>query len=108
MFALQKKYGWVIDTMGRYYNATENKIVLSDTADDEIYRGEYFERRLPSQNMSLEYYSSYSDNYANKNIALVCGLYETKKSADSLLTILKPNAAGAFVLKARMYMGCEH
>jgi hypothetical protein len=108
MFDLQRKYGWVIDTMDRYYNAKENKIVLSDTADDEVYRGEYFERRFLSQNMSLEYYRSYSDNSSIKNIALVCGLYETKKSADSLLTILKSNAPGAFVIKARMYMGCEH
>jgi hypothetical protein len=108
MFILQKKYDWIIDTMERYYNVAENKIVLSDTADDEIYRGEYFERRFPSQNMSLEYYRSYSDNSTPKNIALVCGLFVTQKSADSLLTILKPNAAHAFVLRARMYMGCEH
>jgi len=108
MFALHKQLGWPIDTMGRYYSTKENKIVLPDTADDEIYRGEYFERRLPSENLSLEYFSSYNDSSSIKNIALVCGLYETKKSADSLLLILKQKSAHGFVQRAKMYMGCEH
>ncbi len=108
MFDLHKLHGWPIDTMGRYYNTKKNEIVLSDTADDEIYRGEYFERRFPSESLSLEYFRSYSDSSSTKNIALVCGLYESKKSADSLLLILKQNAVHGFVQRAKRYMGCEH
>lgn len=108
MFVIHVKLGWVIDTMERYYNTQKDEIVLSDTADDEIYRGEYFERRFTSQSMSLEYFRVYNDSSTSKNIALVCGLYETQKSADSLLSILKPNVPHAFVQKARLYMGCEH
>lgn len=110
MFNLNKFLDWKIDTMERYYNVRENKIVLSDTAYDEIYRGEYLERRLPSENMSLEYFRSYTKPGSTRvnNIAIVCGIYMTNKSADSILSILKTHTSHAFVQRAKMYMGCEH
>ena len=108
MFKLNKVLNWEIDTMDRFYNTKKDKIVLSDTAGDEIYRGEYLERRLPSENMSLEYYTSYNHTSTIKNIALVCGIYRGKKGADSLFSILKLHTPTAFVQCSKMFIGCEH
>ena len=108
MFALNKTLHWPIDTMGRYFDKKKNLISVSDTDEDEMYRGEYFPRRFPSENLSLEYYHAYIDNSTEKNIALVTGIYETKKSADSSLAILRPYAAHSFVVAANVYVGCMH
>ncbi len=108
MFVLNKALNIPIDTMNRYYNREKNEIILSENDEDDMYRGEYFPRRFPSQNLSLEYYHTYIDNSTQKNIALVTGIYETRKSADSALTILRPYAVHAFVVKAIVYEGCVH
>lgn len=97
-----------IDTMDRYYNAQKNEIVVSDTDEDEMYRGEYFPRRFTSNNLSLEYLDVYSKATTQKNIALVAGIYEAQKSADSFLSIIRPYAAHPFVVKANVYVGCMH
>ncbi|MCW3121043.1 MAG: hypothetical protein JWQ38_535 [Flavipsychrobacter sp.] len=108
MYALQKTLGWPIDTMGRYYNPKKDLIAVPDNDEDEMYRGEYYPRRYPSQNLSLEYYQTYMPNSTEKNIALVAGIYETQQSADSLLLLLKPAALHAFVVKANVFEGCMH
>ncbi len=108
MYALHNELHWPVDTANRYYNKQKKKIVVADNDDDEMYRGEYFPRRFPSENMSLEYYSTYTDKSTQTNIALVTGIYETKQSADSLLRILKPHASNAFVAEGRVFSGCMH
>ncbi len=97
-----------IDTMNRYYNAAKNEIVLRDDDEDEMYRGTYAPRRFPSESLSLEYAATYTRATAQKNIALVAGIYETKQSADSMLKVIKPFAGKAFVLKGEVYVGCMH
>lgn len=108
MYALHQSLRWTIDTMDRYYNKKLDQIVVSDTDEDEMYRGEYEPRRFPSASLSLEYYHTYADSSTVKNIALVAGIFENRKSADSSLAILKPHASKAFVMKAQVYLGCIH
>lgn len=108
MFEINKRTRLKIDTMNRYYNTRKKEIVLSDTDEDEIYRGEYFPRRFPGENLSLEYYSVFDKHSTKKNIALVAGIYETQKSADSMLSKISQLAPHGFTLKAVVYTGCMH
>ncbi len=108
MYTLSQKTGMIVDTMNRYYNKQKDKIVLSENEEDDMYRGEYVPRRFPSTTLSLEYYSIYNDSSTDKNIALVAGLFENAREADSLLRILKPSAPHSFAAMAKVFVGCIH
>ncbi len=108
MYSLNQTLNWPIDTMGRYYNTKKNKVVLPDDDEDEMYRGEYYPRRSASTFLSLEYFEFYSRQSTSTNIALVASICETKAAADSSLAVLKPRCEHAFVLKAKVYVGCMH
>ncbi len=108
MFDLNRKFDIPIDTMGRYYNKSKNLIALPDNAEDEIYAGDYFPKRFPTEKLSLEYLDFYQSQAGEKTIALVTGIYETEKSADSALTILKKTEKKVFKIKANIYVGCTH
>ncbi len=97
-----------VDTMGRYYNETKDLIALPDNDEDEIYAGDYFPRRFPSEHLSLEYLSFYQKEAGNKTIALVTGIYETESSADSALSLLQKVESSAFKIKSDIYIGCMH
>jgi len=86
--------------MGRFYNKKKNLIALPDNDEDEIYAGDYFPRRFPSDNLSLEYLNFYQRQAAEKTIALVTGIYETEKSADSALTVLHKPEKKVFKIKS--------
>jgi hypothetical protein len=94
--------------MGRFYNKTKNLIALPDKDEDEIYAGDYFPRRFPSDNLSLEYLNFYQEQSGEKTIALVTGIYETERSADSALTVLRKTADKVFKIKAYIYVGCVY
>ena len=108
MFMLNKKLGIPIDTMGRYYNASKDLIALPDDDEDEIFAGDYAPRRFPSVNLSLEYLGFYTDHLMQKTIALVTGIYETEKSADSAVSVLKQYEKNSFKEKSLIYTGCIH
>jgi hypothetical protein len=108
MSRLSKRTGIPVDTMNRFYNKSKNLIALPDDDEDEIYAGDYFPRRYPSINLSLEYLDVYKQPAHEKTIALVSGIFETRKSADSMLAIVKPKEPKAFVARTRMYVGCMH
>lgn len=108
MFFLNRQLNITIDTMGRFFNKTKNLIALPDNDEDEIYAGYYSPRRFPSNHLSLEYLNFYQNNAPEKTIALVAGIYETEKSADSMLTILQKIEKEAFKVKAEIYVGCIH
>lgn len=108
MIDLKTKFKIPIDTMGRIYNKKKNLIALPDNDKDEIYAGEYFPRRFPSENLSLEYLNFYQKQAGEKTIALVTGIYETEKSADSVLTVLRKIEPRVFKIKADIYVGCMH
>ena len=97
-----------VDTMGRYYDDKKGKIVLSDTDEDEMYRGQYFPRRFPSTHLSMEYYTTYANDSSAALMVICAGLYEKEADADSVLTSIKIKAPKAFKVSARMYLGCMH
>lgn len=108
MFKLSGQLKLPIDTMGRYMNENKKLIALPDDDEDEMYAGEYFPRRFPSENLSLEYLSFYSENAGEKMIALVSGIFESEQSADSALAVLKNADAKSFKVKANVHIGCMH
>lgn len=108
MYDLSKQLHLPIDTMNRYFNKKKNEIVLRENDKDKMYAGEYFPRRFPTENLSLEYLDTYQEAAGNKTIALVAGIYENKKSADSALAVLKTAENKAFKIKAEIYTGCAH
>lgn len=107
MFELNKSSGIPIDTMDRHYNKAKDLIALPDNYDDDIYAGEYYPRREPSNTLSLEYLDTYKPGSGQKTIALVTGIYETKASADSALIAINKSET-AFAFKSKVYIGCMH
>jgi hypothetical protein len=107
MMTLKQASGLPIDTLGRYYNKAKNLIALPDNDADEIYAGDYFPRRYPSANLSLEYMDFYRPGSGKKTIGLIAGIYENKTSADSLLRLIS-SQKDAFDFKAKVYVGCMH
>lgn len=108
MYSLSAAKNIPVDTMGRYYDAKKKKIILPDTDEDEMYRGEYFPRRFPSTYLSLEYYATYTTNNSGDMMAICAGLFENEKEADSVLKSIKSDAPQAFKVAAKMYLGCMH
>ena len=108
MTDLNRQLQLPIDTMRRSYDPAKNLIALPEDDEDEMYAGDYFPRRYPSENLSLEYLNVYKDAAGENTIALVTGIYETSKSADSARALLQKTIPGAFVLKADVYIGCMH
>ena len=106
MCQLSQQFGIPIDTMGRFYNKTKNLIALPDNSEDEMYAGNYFERTFPSHNLSLEYLPYYQRPAGEKTIALVTGIYEKEKSADSAIMVLKKTERKVFKIKVDFYVGC--
>lgn len=108
MKKLAKALRMQIDTLGRYYNEKENLISLPKSSEDEIYAGEYYPRRIPSESLSLEYLNYYSDKARQKTIALFTGMYDEPKRADSALTSVQRINPRAFKLYSKVYIGCMH
>jgi hypothetical protein len=108
LFEINRKSGIPIDSMGRTYNKKKNLIALPDNDEDELYAGNYFPRRFPSDYLSLEYLRFYKPHSAEKTIALVTGIYEQEKAAESALLALKKMEKKAFKIKAELYTGCIH
>lgn len=108
MLYINRQLNIPIDKMGRFYNKTKNLIALPDNDEDEIYAGDYFPRRFPSDNLSLEYLNFYQRQAGEKTIALVTGIYETEKSADSAMIVFHKTEKKVFKIKADIYVGCTH
>ncbi len=108
MFHLAKTCELKIDTMDRSYNPTKDLIALPEHYDDEIYAGDYYPRREVSDHLSLEYLNIYKPSSLKKTIAIVSGIYENKRSADSAFALLKVNEPTAFCMKSKIYIGCMH
>jgi len=108
MFQIRDKLNLTIDTMGRYYNPNKNLIMLPSDDEDEIYAGDYFPRRFPSDNLSLEYMVLYKNDSREKTISLVRGIYENKNRMDSALTVLKVLEPNSFYIETEIFVGCMH
>lgn len=108
MFELNRQWQIPIDTMGRFFNVSKNLIALPDDDEDEIYAGDYFPRRFPSEHLSIEYMDFYRGHSGDKMMALISGIYESEKSADSALYVLRKSAPNAFKISSEVYIGCMH
>jgi hypothetical protein len=108
MINLNRQLNIPIDTMGRLYNNNKKLIALPENDEDEMYAGDYFPRRFPGDDLSLEYLNFYQNNAAKKTIALVAGIYENENTADSILIMLKQAEKKSFKIKANIYIGCMH
>ncbi len=108
MYGLHAASGLPIDTLNRYYNPTKKEIVVAENDEDEMYRGEYFPRRFPGINLSIEHMNTYNSNSRANILALVAAICETKTAADSVLERISPSAKKAFVVKGAVFVGCMH
>ncbi|TGE28210.1 hypothetical protein [Hymenobacter metallicola] len=108
MLGLSRQFTLPIDTLGRYFNAQKNRIVVPENDADDMYAGEYYPRRFPSHSLSLEYLNEYQDRAGAPTMALVTGIYEKEASADSALAVLGKADKGVFKVKANVYVGCMH
>ena len=108
LFMLHKKMKLTIDTMERIYNKKKNLIALPENNADEIYAGAYYPRRHPSEHLSLEYLNYYNETAPEKTIALVAGIFGNKEDGDKAATSIKPLMPNAYVLKAKVFIGCMH
>lgn len=108
MFEAHHKLTIPIDTMGRYYNPTKDLIALPEDDEDELYAGDYFPRRFPSETLSLEYLSLYKNNSNEKTIGVVSGIFEQETKADSSLKKIQKVFPKTFKLKTEMFVGCLH
>jgi len=108
MLELAGRLNLPIDTMGRYYNPEKNKIMLPETDEDDVWAGDYYPRRFPSDFLSLEHLNYYQLSANPKTIALIAGIFETEHSADSAVTFLKKQGEPAFSFRAKLFTGCLH
>ncbi len=110
MFTLSKRLKTEIDTMGREFNKAKNLICLPENHGDEIYAGNYYPRRYPSETLSLEYLSYYTNKNipSKKTIALVAIVTRNKAKAMKKLKEVKKYSDKAFIMDASVYMGCMH
>lgn len=108
LFMLNKKLNLKIDTMERLYNKKKDLISLPINHEDEIYAGEYYPRRHPSEDLSLEYLNYFDTTAREKTIALVAGIYGTKEEGDKATALIKTQLPTAYLLKAKVFIGCMH
>ena len=108
MTDLSVRIGSPIDSMGRFFDPVDNLIKLPDNDADEVYAGDYFPRRTPSETLSIEYLSLYKGDAGEKTMALVAGIYENEYRSDSALRILIKHEKTAFKIKSDIYIGCLH
>ena len=110
MFDINEKLKTEIDTMGRGFNREKNLICLPENDEDEIYAGDYFPRRYPSETLSLEYLVYYTNGKkpTEGTIALVTIITDNKEKADKKLAAIKKYSDKAFIVNSQIYMGCMH
>lgn len=108
------------DTLGRYYHP-EKGIVVPENADDEMWAGEYFLRRMSDDIVSVEMRHAYIDTAIANNelqverfsqdtsrMFVFAMMYPSKESADSLAEIIRVDFPETKVFPATIYMGCMH
>ena len=110
MFDLKEKLKTEIDSMGRGFDKKKNLICLPENNEDEIYAGDYFPRRYPSETLSLEYLIYYTNGkiQTEGTIALVTIITDNKEKAEKKLAEVKKYSDRAFIVNSKIYMGCMH
>ena len=102
VFAQQNKI--LFDSLERHFAPEKHTVVVDQTSEDEMYRGEYFPRRQTGTFMSIEPYSSYFPSYKGNAMLEVLGIYDQADSASYAMKQF-PNAS---MKTCKLYMGCLH
>jgi hypothetical protein len=94
----------LFDSLDRHFDAQQHTVVVNQSSEDEMYRGEYFPRRQTGTFMSIEPFSSYFPTYKGTAMIEVLGIYD---QVDSACIAMKqfPNAR---MKTCKLYMGCLH
>jgi hypothetical protein len=102
--------GLKFDAMERHYETKENDYVLSDTADDEIYRGAYYPRRGSADTnfMSIEKYYIFTRKTLENTFCLIAGIFLDKDEATSMAKTFTSKGEKITVLECYMDMSCMH
>ena len=108
MYEVSKKLNFEIDTMERGYDIRKDLICLPDDHEDEIYAGDYFPRRYPSENLSIEYFIIYESSTNNKMMALVAGIFEDENVARQVLNTINKKFSKSFIVNSDLYIGTMH
>jgi hypothetical protein len=108
MYLWAGQLNWGIDTMERYYNLMKKALITSEKSEDELYRGEYFPRRFPTETINIEYLNTYTQYTTANTFALVFGIYESEVEAKKALNKSIKVSQRAYVLPSYLYMGCIH
>lgn len=108
LLRLHERSGLEIDTMNRYYNTERDQLILKEDDPDELYRGEYFPRRFPSETLSIEYLDFYDGAGNDKTMACVAGIFERQRRAKRLVRKWRKEFPHLHTVHARVYIGCMH
>lgn len=108
MREIASKTNLTIDTLGREFSVKSNKIALPENDEDEMYAGEYYPRRYPTNNLSIENLSFYYNKSSNNKMALVISITETSDSALFYAKKIQAISSEVFILRTHIYMGCMH
>ena len=105
-----RKFNVPFDTVQKSYFPETNIWGVSQSSDDEIYRGEYFPRRNGSEKdmLSLEYQYWYDKKGNDKNLMLVTNIFSFSMDAEQSVAAWRKHFPQAFILQCEMYMGCMH
>ncbi len=109
MYVVEKETDLEIDHK-LYYDKERNLMCIPEDDEDDIFAGTYMLRRYPSEGLSLEYLSYYQNGVpAEETTIALVSLISTDQSETMLhLEKIKAFAPKAFVLNARIYVGCMH
>ena len=110
MFLLNKALKIEIDTLGRGYDLSKKQICLPEDDEDEIYSGNFYPRRYPSETLSLEYLNYYVNGFKpnKKTIDIISLITDDKDKAELQIIEIKKYSENAFILNSTIYMGCMH
>lgn len=114
MFNLSDQLNLEIDTLGKGFDESKNLICLPEDSEDELYAGSYYPRRYPSNTLSLEYLSYYTNGWfpdesrSDNTIALVVSITDKKEEAEKTLSTVKQYMEKAYMLNDSIFMGCMH
>jgi hypothetical protein len=105
---LSSKYDIEFDSLGRIFDSQIDSIILPRNSEDEMYAGQYVQRRFLSSTSSVEYLSAYQTNSSGNTFALVSGIFGTMQNATDAALIITSDFPKLYILKTRIYTGCMH
>ena len=90
------------DSLERHYDPKKQTIVVDQSSEDEMYRGEYFPRRITGTHLSIEPFETYFPESKHHTFVEVYGIYD---QADSALKAMK-TFPQAHMRTCKIFMGC--